>query len=470
MPFRRQLTNWQMFNINFGYLGIQFAWALQFANISGVFKFLGANDDQIPILWLAGPVTGLVIPPIVGYLSDHTWVGSLGRRRFYILLGSFFAVISLIAIPNTRDLIHALLLVWLLDSGLNMAMHPYRALIADKTPPNQQTKCFSVLTIASCVGSALAFLLPWFLAFCIVNRTDFDSNSIPVTIEYAFITGAITLFITSLWTVCSTTEYKLTPSYSASNIELRQRQGDIKSNTYNKIYSLRQYFHMPLVMRDLIKVEFFSWVGMFSFIIYFALGIAQNLFDLPEGVDITKSQVYAAMMQHGVEYCGLFSFIYILISSIFVSFLSILSNKYQRKNIYAICLLLGSCGLIIIANSYSYSQMLLGVVLIGLAWGAAVTIPFAILSSGVPKDKIGWYMGYYNLFVVIPQIIVSCTFGFIIRVFFADHAMSVICLGGFSMIFAALFAYRIRDPYTSENQQQTDYLIKDHNVRLAEGN
>lgn len=431
MPFRRQLTNWQMFNINFGYLGIQFAWALQFANISGVFKFLGASDDQIPILWLAGPVCGLLIPPVIGYISDHTWVGFFGRRRFYIFLGSLIAAVSLIAIPNTGDLTHALLLVWLLDAGLNMAMHPYRALIADKTPANQQTKCFSFLTIASCVGSALAFLLPWVLAFFIASKT-IDSNSIPTTIQSAFVIGAVTLLVTSLWTVISSSEQK--------NIITNEK---LKTEAIK----IKDYFILPEVMQDLIKVEFFSWIGLFSFIIYFALGIAQNIFDLPEGVDITKNPLYVEMMQKGVEYCGLFSFFYIIISSIFVAFLSRLAVKYPRKNIYSVCLLIGAIGLITCSSAYNHLQMIIGVIFIGLAWGAAVTIPFAILSSGVPKDKIGWYMGYYNLFVVIPQIIVSCTFGLIIRLFFDDHAMSVICIGGISMICASILAYRIRDPF-----------------------
>ncbi len=436
MPYRRQLTNWQMFNINFGYLGIQFAWALQFANISGVFKFLGASDDQIPILWLAGPVCGLLIPPVIGYLSDHTWVGFLGRRRFYICLGTLIAAFSLLAIPNIENLTHALVFVWLLDAGLNMAMHPYRALIADKTPVYQQTKCFSFLTIASCVGSALAFLLPWMLAFFIGSKTR-DSNLIPFTIETAFIIGCFTLVFTSLWTVMSTSEQRI---INSNDEELK----DKSSTAFN--IKIKDYLILPEVMQDLIKVEFFSWIGMFSFIIYFALGIAQNIFNLPQGVDISDNPMYSEMMQKGVEYCGLFSFFYIIVSSIFVVFLARLANKYQRKNIYSICLLVGAIGLIICSSSYNILQMTLGVVLIGLAWGAVVTIPFAILSSGVPKDKTGWYMGYYNLFVVIPQILVSCTFGFIIRVFFDDNAMAVIFIGGVSMICAAVFAYRIRDP------------------------
>lgn len=450
MPNRQQLTNKQMFNLNFGFLGIQFAWALQFATISGVFKFLGADDDQIPILWLAGPITGLIVPPIIGILSDHTWVGFLGKRRVYILLGAIFATFALIAIPNTRDLTHAVLLVWLLDAGLNMAMHPYRALIADRTPPNQQTKCFSCLTIASCIGSAFAFILPWCLAIYINIIGKVNNHSIPLSIEYAFIIGAVVLFLSNLATILNTREYKI---------------DRLKENARN-LGRFADYFSIPKVMQDLIKVEFFVWIGLFSFIIYYALGISQNIYGLPEGESISVSAHYSELLQKGVELCGLFSFIYIIVSTLFAMVLPRLSLYIDRKKIYSMCLFMGSLGLVTTSLAYSKAQLFIGVLCIGLAWGAAVTIPFAILSAGVPQEKTGWYMGYYNLFVVIPQMIVSCSFGYIIRVFFNDHAMSVILLGGLSLFIASLFALRIRDPFqtaiekNTEQDQQYSQLIK----------
>jgi maltose/moltooligosaccharide transporter len=442
---KAQLTNNQMFNMNFGYLGIQLAWALQFANISGVFKFLGADDSQIPILWLAGPITGLIIPPIIGYISDYTWVKYLGRRRFYILIGTLLAAVALILIPNTKNLITVVMLVWLLDSGLNMAMHPYRALIADKTPVNQQTKCFAVLTILSCLGSALAFITPWVLAFFYQYEYDTAKHSIPPTIETAFILGSIILLITNVWTVLITTEDKedkLSANHKDTNKDINNL---VRLGT---LALIRKSFYMPKVMKDLIIVELFTWIGIFSFIVYYALGISQNIFGLPDGANIANNFEYSLLLQKGVELCGLHSCFYILISSGFALFLARLSSYIERKNIYSCCLFLGGVGLIMTRFSSTNEHLIFCVLLIGLAWGAIVTLPFAILSSGVPKDKVGWYMGYYNLFVVIPQIIVSCCFGFILRVVFHNNAMSIISFGGIFMLFASYFAYKITDPYT----------------------
>lgn len=437
MPNKAQLTNSQMFNINFGYLGVQLAWALQIANISGIFKFLGADDYQIPLLWLAGPITGLIIPPIVGYISDYTWVGCLGRRRFYIFIGALLSAIALIAIPSTRSLMHAVMLVWLLDSGLNMAMHPYRALIADKTPVNQQTKCFSVLTILSCLGSAVAFITPWLLALFYPQSYDLSKHAIPPTIETSFLLGSIILLITNLWTVTATTEFKFDNYPKNKNLTKR----------VSLKFLIKDYFYMPNVMKDLIIVELFTWVGMFTFIIYYAVGISQNIFGLPQGVDVSSNIDYSMLLQKGVELCGLHSCIYILVSGIFAFILSHLSCYFERKNIYSCCLFLGGLGLIMTKFAYANEHLVFCIVLIGLAWGSIVTLPFAILSSGVPKDKVGWYMGYYNLFVVIPQIIVSCCFGFILRVLFSGNAMSIISLGGVFMMLASYFAYKVNDPY-----------------------
>lgn len=448
MPNHKQLSNLQMINLNFGYTGIQFAWALQFASISGVFKFLGASDDQIPLLWLAGPITGLIIPPIIGYISDFTWAGYLGKRRIYILFGSTLSMFALFAIPNTRNLYHAVILVWILDTGLNIAWPPYRALIADKTPIHQQTKCFSFLTIAACVGSALAFVMPWFLDVILSNNQQVNGRSLPINIEYAFIVGAVVLIATNFHTVISTKEQLSCQSHTNLN----------QPDTVDLRAKLKELLHLPPVMRDLIKVEFLFWIGMFSFIIYYALGIAQNIYHLPAGVNITGNQEYSKLLQKGIELCGLLSFVYTIISTLFATALTSLVTRWSRNKIYSIALMLGAMGILITSMSHTVLSLSFGVIFIGIAWGAALTLPFAILSSGVPKSKIGWYMGYYNLFIVLPQMIVSCSFGYIIRVFFNDHAMSVIMLGGCSMLLASIFALRIKDPYNLQHLNQTKQL------------
>lgn len=447
MTSSKQLSNQQMININFGYLGIQLAWALQFANISGVFQFLGAADNQIPILWLAGPITGLIIPPVIGFISDYTWVKYLGRRRFYILIGVTLSAIALLSIANTRNLTNAVLLVWLLDSGLNIAMHPYRALVADVTPINQHTKCFSFLSMASGIGSAVAFITPWILAFVYQPGLSINKHSIPVTIEIALVGGAVILLLTNIWSILAAKEYK--KDIKKINIH-NDSSSNCNSYTFSNIKKkLLNLLYMPPVMKDLIKVEFFNWIGVFTFIIYYSLGISQNIYNLPVGVKIENNLEYSILLQKGVELGGLHSFFYIIISTLFAASLSRLCNYFERKNIYATCLALGGVGLICASYSNSADYLLLTVLLFGLAWGAAVTIPFAILSSGVPKDKVGWYMGYYNFFVVIPQVIVSISFGYLIRVVFQHHAMSLIALGGFFMIIASMFAYKVRDPYNN---------------------
>lgn len=450
MTAKQELTNNQIFNINFGYLGIQLAWSLQFANISGIFKFLGAAEHQIPLLWLAGPITGLIIPPLIGYISDFTWVSYLGRRRFYIFLGSLLAACALIAIPTTRNLTHAVLLVWLLDSGLNISMHPYRALIADKAPVHQQTKCFSLLTLVSGLGAAIAFVTPWMLAFLYIGDYDMRLHVLPPTIEIAFLMGAVCLLFSNLWTVISTTEVKSV--LKNNNLEYGQKLQSKCTSSDSVKKSISTILSMPRVMVDLIKIELFTWMGMFTFIVYYALGIAQNIYGLPAVADVGINAQYSKLLQKGVELCGLHSCFYIIVSTAMALLLSRLSEYFARKNIYSLCLFLGSIGMIMTKFCTTNEQLIFCVLLIGLAWGAVCIIPFAILASGVPKDKVGWYMGYFNIFVVIPQIIVSCCFGYLLRVLFSDNAMSLISLGGCFMLIAAYYAYRVDDPYKKHVQ------------------
>lgn len=452
MDIKPQLTNKQMFSLNFGYLGLQLAVALQFANLTGILKFLGASDNKLSILWLASPVCGFIIPPVIGFLSDRSWFGYLGRRRFYILLGSALSFLALLIIAHSSNIINVIFSLWVLNIGVNMAQHPFRALISDKTAIKQQTKCFSILSLCACIGSAIAFITPWVLAlfFNFFDNYNFEINNnnvigIPRTIYWALIFGAIVLLITNLWSILTTTEIKLL------------------NNKHNKILDNSISFYMPTVMRDLVKIEFLSWLGIFTFLIYYSLGLAQNIYGLPYGIDVSHNPEYSKLMQRGVELCGLHSFIYIIISCFFVFSLSKLSNIFQRKNIYAISLFLGGLGLFLTNFAENTFQLTICTVLFGVAWGSVVTIPFAILSSGVPEHKVGWYMGYFNLFVVIPQIIVSCFFGYILVYFFNNNAMAIISLGGVFMILSSIYAYKIKDPYQKTSatirNQQSDYIL-----------
>lgn len=444
---KKALSFWQMFNLNFGFLGIQFGWGLQMANMSGIYKFLGADIGNMGYLWIAAPLSGMILQPILGQLSDRTWT-KIGRRRPYILIGALLSTLALILMPNSVSVFMAASLLLVLDGSLNIAMQPYRALVADVAPSYQHTKCFAIQTCLVGVGSTLASSLPW-LFLHVFHLQETATSGIPLTLKLSFYIGAAIFLATNIWTVFFSKEY---PPENMEEWQKTKQKKDylLKTMFVNGKNIVIDFIKMPKTMREISFVQFFSWIGMFCVFLYFSLGVAQNIFGLPSGTGAEANPEYRKMLEQGVALGGLCFGIYTFVSIIYALLIPYISHKISRKGTHILSLTLGAIGLI--AANYTHSSWALFVCMIGLgaAWASIVTVPYAILGGSLPKEKMGLYMGLINVMICVPEIIAALTLGIIVSVFFHNHAMSIIELGGISFIIAAMFTFFVHDKETNE--------------------
>lgn len=441
--FKKKMNFWQMVNLNFGFLGIQFGWALQMANMSGIYKFLGADVSNMGYLWLAAPLSGMLIQPILGHFSDHTWT-RIGRRKPYILGGAIISTIALMLMPNAPSVWFAAALLWLLDGSINVAMQPYRALVADVAPDEQHTKCYSIQTGLVGIGATFASALPWlFIHVFGLQSSATDTNLVPLTLRLSFYVGASVFLLANLWTIFSSKEYPPEPLTIVK--EKIQKFSFTKSFSKEFFADLRSFIQIPKIMRQVSYVQFFSWLGMFCVFLYYGIGVAQNIFGLPVGAQVEGNPIYHKMLEDGIALGGLCSGIYTFVSIIYAGFLPSISKLLTRKGSHILSLSLGAIGLIF--SNHVHSQMGLFICMIGLgaAWASVVTIPYAILAGSMPKEKMGLYMGLLNITICVPEIIAALTLGAIVKIFFADHAMQIIQLGGIFMICAALLTILVQD-------------------------
>lgn len=439
---KKPLSFWQMINLNFGFLGIQFGWSLQMANMSGIYKFLGADISNMGYLWMAAPLTGMIIQPILGQLSDHTW-NKIGRRRPYILIGALFSTLALILMPNSISVFMAASLLLVLDGSLNIAMQPYRALVADVAPAYQHTKCFAIQTCLVGIGSTLASSLPW-LFLHLFHLQETTNYGIPLTLRLSFYIGAAVFLVANIWTVFFSKEYP--PENMEKWLKAKQKRGCFLKMIFidgKDIFT--DFLKMPKIMREMSFVQFFSWIGMFCVFLYFGLGVAQNIFGLPLGAQIENNTEYRQMLEQGVALGGLCFSIYTFISIIYAFSIPYIAKKITRKGTHILSLTLGAIGLI--AANYIHNALALFTCMIGLgsAWASIVTVPYAILGGSLPQEKMGLYMGLINIMICVPQIIAALTLGTIVSIFFHNHAMSIIELGGISFLVAAIFTFFVHD-------------------------
>jgi maltose/moltooligosaccharide transporter len=433
----------RLFNMSFGFFGIQFGFALQNANVSRIFQTLGADLDKIAILWIAAPFTGLVVQPIIGYLSDRTWHPFWGRRRPFFFAGSILASIALFLMPNSAALWMAAMLLWILDASINISMEPFRAFVGDKLPPSQRTTGFAMQTFFIGLGAVIASLLPYiFTNYFDISNTAAE-GVIPDSVKYSFYIGAAVFLIAVMWTVFTTREFP------PENIKLWEEE-KLKSKGLSKglIEIVRGIGTMPRTMLQLAVVQFFTWLAFFSMWIYTTAGIAQNVYHT---TDTTSKQ-----FQDAGDWVGVMFMVYNGISALAAFLLPMLAAKISRRFTHMICLILGGAGLISIFFIKDNNSLLISMAFVGLAWASTLTMPYAILAGALPANKMGFYMGVFNFFIVIPQILAAAILGFFVKHVFNDESIYALLVGGISMIIAGLCNFIVREPHKETSKEITE--------------
>ena len=424
-----RLSFWQIWNMSFGFLGIQFGWGLQLANMSPIYKYLHAEESQLPYLWLAGPITGLVIQPIIGSMSDRTW-NRLGRRRPYFLVGAILASVALFFMPDSSELWMAAGLLWILDASINITMEPFRAFVADKLPEEQRTLGFVMQSWFIGIGQTLANALPYL--FSALGVVGVMATGIPLSVDYSFKIGAIVFLAAVLVTVLTTKEYP--PEDLEAFHRLRaEKRGCLGG--FAEIFS--SLADMPTTMKQLAVVQFFTWFALPCMWQFFGIAIARHVFSAPN----EQSPLFA----EGVEWGGLCFAAYNVVCFLVAFTLPAVANKLGRKAVHMIALICGGIGLIsvlFVTNKWLLFGSMAGV---GIAWASILSMPYVMLSTAVPPARMGVYMGVFNLFIVIPQIVMSLIVPNIFNNVLGGDPRNAVVLGGFSLLVAAATVLIVRD-------------------------
>jgi maltose/moltooligosaccharide transporter len=423
MKNKPPLSFWQIWNMSFGFFGIQFGWGLQMANMSAIYTYLGANAGEIALLWLAAPVTGVIIQPLIGQASDRTWT-RIGRRRPFILGGAILASIALILMPNSPSVWIAAGLLWVLDGTINASMQPFRAMVADNMPDEQSSQGFAIQSLFIGLGGTIASALPWMMTnwFGIASEGA-GKGHIPFSVTLSFYIGAIAFLGAVLWTVFRTKEI---PPEEELLTDIRNRKFDWTLGL-GEIFALLG--HLPRKMWELGLVQFFTWIGMFCLWVYFSPSIASGVFHAtPGSVEMEASGAWAGFcfaMYNAV--CFAFSFVLLRVTRL-----------ASPKIIHTICLGIGALGLVTIPLMSDKYALLISMTAVGIAWSSILSMPYAILTPALPKEKVGVMMGLFNLFIVFPQIAASGLLGKVLEIFFDNNPMSAMIIGGISMALASV--------------------------------
>jgi maltose/moltooligosaccharide transporter len=488
------LSFWQIWNMCFGFLGIQFGFALQNANVSRIFQSLGASIDDLPLLWLAAPVTGLIVQPIIGYMSDRTW-GRFGRRRPYFLIGALLATAALVIMPNSPYLWIAAGMLWILDASINVSMEPFRALVGDMLPDRQRSLGYSMQSWFIGVGAVVASALPWLLANVFDVSNVAEPGQLPDSVKLAFYLGAVAFLGAVLWTVFRTKEYSpeeiaaftgqagthpheqqlaRTPQQyrksgsawlavglgfavlvaalgwdkqlyvlgfglaafgvlqfvAASRQELGRTDGMLH-NVVNDLYL------MPRVMKQLAVVQFLSWFALFAMWIYTTAAVTEHHY----GTTDTASALY----NEGANWVGMLFAAYNGFAALAALVIPKLAATLGRRGAHLVGLWCGALGLVSIRFIDDPTLLIFSMVGVGVAWASILSLPYAMLSQAVPPRKMGIYMGIFNFFIVIPQILAASVLGIFVRVLFDGHSIHALALGGGLLFLAGLATLRVDD-------------------------
>jgi maltose/moltooligosaccharide transporter len=424
-----RLSFWQIWNMSFGFLGIQFGWGLQLANMSPIYKYLHADEASLPYLWLAGPITGLIIQPIIGSMSDRTW-NKLGRRRPYFLAGAILASIALFIMPDSSAVWMAAGLLWILDASINITMEPFRAFVADKLPEEQRTLGFVMQSFFIGIGQTLANLLPFL--FATLGVLGVMASGIPLSVDYSFKIGAVVFLLAVVWTVITTKEY---PPEDLEAFERLRNEKRGCLGGFAEIFS--SVTEMPATMKQLAVVQFFTWFALPCMWQYFTLAAARHVFHTTD----TNSPVFADAVYWG----GLAFGVYNIVCFLIAFFLPVLAKITSRKTVHMIALICGGIGLIsvyFVTNKWMLFASMAGV---GIAWASILSMPYVMLSTAVPAERMGVYMGVFNLFIVIPQIVESLVVSNIFNNVLRSDPRNAVVLGGISFLIAAATVLGVRD-------------------------
>lgn len=426
-----RLHFWQVWNMSFGFLGIQFGWGLQMANMSAIYEYLGARPDQIPMLWLAAPLTGLIVQPIIGNMSDRTW-GLLGRRRPYFLTGAIMSSIALVLMPNSTALWMAAGLLWILDASINVSMEPFRAFVADLLPEEQRTQGFAMQSLFIGLGAVVASALPWLLTNLAGVQSASGAGAIPLTVKLSFYIGAAAFLGAVLWTILRTREYP------PEDLDAFRR---MKAQRLGFLGAAREIgeaiAEMPDTMRRLAPVQICTWFGLFCMWLYFPVAVARNVFQAPDEA--------SALYREGVEWGGICFATYSVVCFAFSFALPRIARALGRRATHALCLLAGAAGLLSVAVIQDKHLLLLSMTGVGIAWASILSMPYAILSGSLPAARTGVYMGIFNFFIVIPEILASLGFGWVMLHVLGNDRLAAVVAGGAFLVLAAMLVMRVRD-------------------------
>ncbi|WP_224485183.1 MFS transporter [Robertkochia aurantiaca] len=499
---KRTLSFWEIWNMSFGFLGIQMGFALQNANVSRIFQTLGAKIDDIPILWVAAPLTGLIVQPIIGYFSDRTWT-RLGRRRPYFLAGAILASAALLIMPNSPYLWFAAGMLWVMDASINVSMEPFRAFVGDNLPDRQRTMGFAMQSFFIGIGAYIASKLPNILTNMGVANTA-PEGVIPDSVKYSFYIGGGAFLLTVLWTVFTSKEYspeelqafedddkegyekeEKSASWFRENGKRHSLIGliamiiglsftwcisyfDLKKDLYvlslglialgglaliisgwlqqkgkydnGFITIMNDFQFMPKVMKQLAWVQFFSWFALFSMWIYTTPAVTEHIY---KTVDTTSEAFNTGANQVGEMFAN-----YNIIAAAVAFLLPVIAKRSSRRFTHFLALAIGGVGLMsiyFVTEPTAMNLEWLPMIAVGIAWASILSVPYAMLSGALPADKMGYYMGVFNFFIVIPQLVAASILGFMVNVFFDNKPIYALLIGGVSMIIAGLLSLRVDD-------------------------
>ncbi len=431
---------WQVWNMSFGFLGIQFGWGLQMANMSAIYEYLGARADQIPILWLAAPLTGLIVQPIIGHASDRTW-NRLGRRRPYFLAGALLSSAALLLMPRSSTLWMAAGLLWILDASINISMEPFRAFVADLLPDEQRTRGFAVQSLFIGLGAVVASSLPWLLTNVFHIQPATTVHTIPRTVRLSFYIGAVAFLGAVLWTIATT------PEYPPDDLEaFRRRKADKRGILPFVQEIITAIKAMPQTMRQLAWVQICTWLGLFCMWLYFPVAVARNVFGAPD----QNSPLYT----RGVEWAGICFGLYSLVCFLFSFALPPIARRIGRKYTHTVCLLCGATGLLLVGVIHTPYLLLISMLGVGIAWASVLAMPYAILAGSLPPERTGVYMGVFNFFIVIPEIVASLAFGWVMLHLLHNNRLAAVIAGGVFMMLAAALMQRVTEPASAGERRQ----------------
>ena len=422
------LSTRNILNMSAGFLGIQVGWGMQMGNMSAIYEYLGATPDEIPLLWLAAPMTGLVIQPIIGYVSDRTW-GKWGRRKPYFTAGAILATIALLMMPHASALWMAAGLLWILDASINVSMEPFRAFVGDLLPPSQINRGYTTQSMFIGIGNVVAAVLP----VAIIGLLGKSSgDGIPFYLVVVFSIGAVFYLAAVIYTVRTTREYP--PEDLAEFYRLKAETAGIWHG-FREVFS--NIFHMPATMRQVALVQFFTWPGLFLMWFFFTPAVARDILGAPD----TNSPLYADGVVWGNICFGFYSAVCFAFSIVLPG----LADRYGRARVHALCLSMGAIGLVFVGFAPDKYWLLLSMLGVGIAWASILSMPYAMLASTLPGEKMGVYMGIFNFFIVLPEIIAALSFGWIMEHWLHNNRLSAVMLGGVLLGFAGLLTLMIRE-------------------------